>query len=65
VFLDEIGEMNAELQTKLLRVLQQREVFPVGATRPVPIDVQVRLGFVGPGTDECPALSFLLQRRDV
>jgi len=41
VFLDEIGEMNAELQTKLLRVLQQREVFPVGATRPVPIDVQV------------------------
>ena len=40
-FLDEIGETTPATQVKLLRVLQHREVIPVGATDPMPIDVRL------------------------
>ena len=41
LFLDEIGEMPLALQTRLLRVLEEREVMRVGGTRPVPVDVRI------------------------
>jgi sigma-54 dependent transcriptional regulator, flagellar regulatory protein len=41
IFLDEIGDMSLDMQVKLLRVLQERLIDPVGSTRQVPIDVRV------------------------
>src|SRR5579884_136572 len=41
IFLDEIGEMTLTMQVKLLRVLQERTVRPVGGTDEIPVDVRV------------------------
>ena len=41
LFLDEIGDMTAAMQVKLLRVLQERRLRPLGGTQEVPVDVRV------------------------
>ncbi len=41
LFLDEIGDMPLQLQTRLLRVLQEREITRLGATAPIPVDVRI------------------------
>ena len=41
IFLDEIGEVSPALQLRLLRVLQEREIEPLGSTSPVPVNVRI------------------------
>ena len=41
VFLDEIGDIPVHLQTKLLRVLQEKEIERVGSNKPIPVDLRV------------------------
>jgi len=41
IFLDEVGEMSPAIQTKLLRVLQEKEFEPLGSTRTVKVDIRV------------------------
>jgi two-component system response regulator HydG len=41
IFLDEVGELPVDLQAKLLRALQEKEIRPVGSTRRIPINVRI------------------------
>jgi transcriptional regulator with PAS, ATPase and Fis domain len=41
VFLDEVGELPVDLQAKMLRALQEKEIRPVGSAKLVPINVRI------------------------
>ncbi len=41
LFLDEIGELSPDLQAKLLRVVQEKEIEPLGANKPIPVNIRV------------------------
>jgi two-component system response regulator HydG len=62
LFLDEIGEMHTHAQAKLLRVLETKEVHPVGANRALPVDVRVIAATNQPLEDRVASAGF---RRDL
>ncbi|MFD2617722.1 sigma-54-dependent Fis family transcriptional regulator [Terrilactibacillus laevilacticus] len=41
LFLDEIGDISYEVQTALLRVIQEKEIIPIGSTKPIPINIRI------------------------
>lgn len=41
LFLDEIGELSLKLQAKLLRVIQDRVIYKIGGTEPIPVDIRI------------------------
>jgi transcriptional regulator of acetoin/glycerol metabolism len=58
LFLDEIGDMPLAMQGRLLRVLQERQVLPLGGGKPVPVDVQLICATHRPLRDELKAGRF-------
>jgi DNA-binding NtrC family response regulator len=58
VFLDELGELPIDLQPRLLRVLQEREVRPVGSNRAQPIEIRVLAATNKNLKDACAAKTF-------
>jgi DNA-binding NtrC family response regulator len=62
ILLDEVGELPIDLQAKLLRAIQEKEIRPVGGTRPMPINVRI---LAATNRDLDTAVSQGLFRRDL